>query len=153
MNEQLKSHFQSKASFKPEEMNLIDEYFETKEIKKGHFFLQSGTICRHIGFIEEGLFRHFHYKDGEEQTGDISVEHSWVTDFYSFNKGLPATVSLQALETTTLKVINRNSLNRLYMASQKFETFGRMMAQEVAERATKMAMSLSSENQKNGTLT
>lgn len=145
MNQQLKSYFQSKLSFTTQEIGLIDDSFEIKEVNKGDYFLQSGSICQQIGFIQKGIIRHFHYKDGEEQTCDISLEQSWVTDYYSFNNGTPATINLQALETTTLQVINKEKVHRLYQASQTFESFGRMMAQEVAERATKIAMSLSSE--------
>jgi len=52
---------------------------------------------------------------------------------------------LQAMESTTLFVIQKENLFKLYRECNKYETFGRLMAENVAQRATEIAMSLSSD--------
>jgi CRP-like cAMP-binding protein len=54
-------------------------------------------------------------------------------------------MSLQAMEETTLSVIKKDNLYKLYKECPKYETFGRLMAEQVAQRATEIAMSLSSD--------
>lgn len=128
-----------------EELKLIDSYFEVIELQKKELLLQHGTICTFIGFIASGTIRHFHVKDGIEKTCDISFENTWVTDFESFNKASPCIMNLQAMEPTTVLLIKKENLVKLYLQCSKYETFGRLMAEQVAQRATEIAMSLSSE--------
>lgn len=127
------------------EMELIDDFFEIKELKKKEFLLQDGKICNFIAFIAEGSIRHFHIKNGVEKTCDISFEDSWVTDFQSFTHNTVCVMNLQAMEPATVFFIRKENLLNLYKACNKYETFGRLMAEQVAVRATEIAMSLSSD--------
>lgn len=127
------------------ELSLIDKYFELKTLKKKDFLLQDGKVCNFIGFIAEGTIRHFHIKEGIEKTCDISFENSWVTDFQSFTHNTYCIMNLQAIEDTTVFIIRKGNLYKLYSECKKYETFGRLMAEQVAQRATEIAMSLSSE--------
>jgi CRP-like cAMP-binding protein len=54
-------------------------------------------------------------------------------------------MNLQAMEDTTVFVIRKENLYKLYTECNKYETFGRLMAEQVALRATEIAMSLSSD--------
>jgi CRP-like cAMP-binding protein len=145
MFESLKLYCQSKVSLTDEELNLIDSHFEVKNLKKKESLLQDGKVCDFIGFIESGTIRHFHIKDGVEKTCDISFENSWTTDFQSFTHGTSCIMNLQALEDSTVFVIKKGRLYKLYAQCNKYETFGRIMAEQVAQRATEIAMSLSSD--------
>ena len=145
MYNKLKEYCKTKVSLTPEELNLIDDYFETRHLKKKEFLLQNGQICSFIGFISEGTIRHFHIKDGIEKTCDISFENAWVTDFQSFTHGIYSIMNLQAMEDTTVCLIPKENLFSLYQNCRTYETFGRLMAEEVAHRATEIAMSLSSD--------
>jgi CRP-like cAMP-binding protein len=145
MFESLKTYCKTKVPLTAEEIKLIDNYFEIKELKKKNFLLQDGRICDFIGFIDVGTIRHFHIKDGIEKTCDISFENSWVTDFQSFTHSTTCIMNLQAMEGTTVFIIRRENLHKLYTECNKYETFGRLMAEQVAQRATEIAMSLSSD--------
>jgi CRP-like cAMP-binding protein len=145
MFEKLKIYCKTKVPLTNEELKLIDTYFEAKDVKKKEFLLQDGETCNFIGFIVHGIIRHFHIKDGIERTCDISFENSWVTDFQSFNHNTSCIINLQAMEDTTVFFIRKESLYKLYTDCNKYETFGRLMAEQVAQRATEIAMSLSSD--------
>jgi CRP-like cAMP-binding protein len=143
--DKLKAYCKTKVPLTEEELGLIDSYFEVKTLKKQEYLLRDGKVCNFIGFISQGTIRHFHIKDGLEKTCDISFEHSWVTDFQSFTHNIPAVMNLQAMEDTTLFIIQKDKLYKLYKECNAYETFGRLMAEEVAQRATEIAMSLSSD--------
>jgi CRP-like cAMP-binding protein len=145
MYDKLKTYCKSRVPFTEEELNLIDTHFEIKKIKKKEFLLQNGKVCNFVGFIENGTIRHFHIKDGVEKTCDISFENYWVTDFQSFTHNTPCIMNLQAMEDTTILTIQKDALYGLYDECNKYETFGRLMAEQVALRATEIAMSLSSD--------
>ncbi|MCU0327003.1 MAG: Crp/Fnr family transcriptional regulator [Spirosomaceae bacterium] len=145
MFEKLKKYCLAVVQLTEGELELIDKNFEVREIKRKDFLLQDGKVCDFIGFITEGTIRHFHVKDGVEKTCDISFENSWVTDFQSFTHNTLCIMNLQAMTNTTVFIIKKENLYKLYNDCNKYETFGRIMAEQVAQRATEIAMSLSSD--------
>jgi CRP-like cAMP-binding protein len=145
MYENLKEFCQKLIPFSEKELDLIDVYFEQKNLKKKEFLLKDDTICNFIAFISKGSIRHFHVKNGDEKTCDISFEKMWVTDFQSFTHNNISIMNLQAMEDTTFFLIRKPNLYKLYQECPIYETFGRLMAENVAQRATEIAMSLSSE--------
>jgi CRP-like cAMP-binding protein len=145
MHNQLKTYCKNIVPLTDEELELIDTHFEVQNLKKKEFLLQDGKVCSFIGFIVKGAIRHFHIKDGAEKTCDISFENSWVTDFQSFTHNTACVMNLQAMEDTTLLVIKKGNLYKLYSECSVYETFGRLMVENVALRATDIAMSLSSD--------
>ena len=145
MFNKLKEYCKRTVPLTDNELKLIDKYFDPSLLAKKDFLLTDGKICNFIAFISEGAIRHFHLKNGIEKTCDISFANSWVTDFQSFSHGTSCIMNLQALENTTVLVITKKNLSELYKACSKYETFGRLMAEQVAQRATDIAMSLSSD--------
>ncbi|MBK0404697.1 Crp/Fnr family transcriptional regulator [Adhaeribacter sp. BT258] len=49
------------------------------------------------------------------------------------------------MENSAVFLIRKQNLYKLYKECNKYETFGRLMAEQVAQRATEIAMSLASE--------
>ena len=145
MFESLKAYCRSVVPFTGQELALLDAHFESRTLAKKEQLLQGGKICSFLAFIDNGSIRHFHIKDGIEKTCDISFEKTWVTDFQSFTNGTSSIMNLQAMEETVVYVIRKDNVYSLYRECSKYETFGRMMAELVAQRATDIAMSLSSD--------
>ena len=148
MYQALKNYCKSIVPLIDSELELINRYFDPALISRKDFLLSDGKVCDFIAFISEGAIRHFHIKDGVEKTCDFSFENCWVTDFQSFTYNTPCIISLQALEDTTICIIRKKNLLKLYEQCNKFETLGRLMAEKVAQRSTEIAMSLSSEKPK-----
>ena len=108
--------------------------------------LEAPHPCKYLFFIDKGCVRHFHTKnDGNEKTCDISLENQWTTAFMSFNSGCPSNLSLQALEETIVYRISKEELFSLYAKHHNFETFGRLMAEQILQRATDTAMYLAAD--------
>ena len=145
MYDKLKLYCQTLVTLTEDELNLIEQYFESTVLKKREFLLSNHKKCNFIAFIVSGSIRHFHIKNGDEKTCDISFENSWATDFQSFTNNTPSIMNLQAMEETILNLIRKENLYKLYQACPTYETFGRLMAEKVAQRATDIAMSLSSD--------
>lgn len=145
MTKKLKEYCNSLIELTESELLLIDDYFEPITVRRNNLLLAEGDNCRFIAFVVSGSVRHFHVKNGEERTCEISFEDQFVTDFNSFTNNVASTISLQALEESQFLVIQKKQLAELYQINSKYETFGRLMAEKIALRATEIAMSLSSE--------
>lgn len=141
----LKRYCQQLITLTQDELALIDTYFVAHHIRRNDLLLREGHRCDFIAFVNAGIVRHFHTKQGVEKTCDFSFQNSFVTDFTSFAHSVPSIYSLQALQDTDLALIKKENLVRLYQECPKYETIGRLMAELVAHRATQIAMSLSAE--------
>jgi CRP-like cAMP-binding protein len=102
-------------------------------------------FCDFIAFLNSGVIRHYHIKEGNEITCDITLQHNFITDFKSLTQNTPTNYNFQILKDAELFVINKNDLLRLYAENRNIESFGRIMAEQVAQRTIEIAMSLSSD--------
>lgn len=124
---------------------MIEDNFIERFLNKKEFLLNNLEVCDFIAFLSKGCIRHFHTKDGNEITCDISFENSFITEFNSFNTGVKSQISFQAMEDSRLYIISKKKLSELYQVNPKFEKLGRKIAEKVAMRNTEIAMSLASD--------
>jgi CRP-like cAMP-binding protein len=128
-----------------EDINAICSSFKLIKLKRKEFLLKEGEICNFIAFINSGIIRHYHIKDGNEITCDITLSLNFITDYKSFIQDIPSTYNFQILKNAELLVISRKDLFQLYKNSRQIETLGRIMAEQVAKRTIDIAMSLASD--------
>ena len=126
--EQLKRY----ADFNEAEWIVFIQYLNFKTLKKKHFFVEPGMICRDVGFILSGAVRYFYIKDGEELTGYFSFENEYVSSYKSYLTGTPALSYIQALAETSLITISHKNMQLMLanpMLAYKMERFGRLIAE------------------------
>ena len=102
-------------------------------------------MCDFIAFVNSGVIRHYHLKNGKEITCDITLKNSFITDFKSFTQGTPSNYNFQILKNVDLLIIKKKELLELYNNYKNIQSLGRIMAEQVAIRAIDMAMTLSSD--------
>ncbi len=119
--------------------------FKHTTIKRNDFLLKEGKVCDFIAFVNSGVIRHYHLKDGKEITCDVTLKNSFITDFKSFTQGIPSEYNFQILKNAELFIIKKRELLELYNNYKNIETLGRIMAEQVALRMIDTAMSLSSD--------
>jgi CRP-like cAMP-binding protein len=115
------------------------------KIKRKDFLLKEGMVCDFVAFINSGVIRHYHIKDGNEITCDISLSNNFITDYKSITNNIPSNYYFQILKDVELLVIKKDDLFRLYTENRNIESFGRIMAEQVAQRTIDIAMSLLSD--------
>lgn len=119
--------------------------FKHTTIKRNDFLLKEGKVCDFIAFVNSGLIRHYHLKDGKEITCDVTLKNSFITDFRSFTQSIPSEYNFQILKNAELLIIKKWELFELYDNYKNIESLGRIMAEQVALRTIDIAMSLSSD--------
>ena len=111
---------------------LSEKYWQHKEYKKGEFYNQYKTVCKYLGFITNGVFRSYiiDEKTGEEKNIFLYSQHQFVVNFKSFINQIPCDYHTQAMTDASVVYISIDNLLSLYKQSHKWETFGRLLAQE-----------------------
>ncbi len=110
---ELEQYIQSYFGIRKDDIEQIVSLFKQTEIKKGDFFLKTGTRCDKLSFIKSGLLRIYVQTPEKEVTQWISTKGYFVTDLSSLVFNTPARWTIQALTDTELFTINREDYNRI----------------------------------------
>lgn len=131
-------NFISQFSFLTEEdCSLFEPFLKTKKLKAKEYFLTEGKTCSEIGFINKGCFRTYYLSDGKEINIQFVFENEFVTDYDSFLQEKPSRYFIQALEDAEIVTFNLSALQNAYNQSQKWERFGRIIAEQSYKLTTK----------------
>jgi len=75
MPELLFQKFDEKIELTDEEKKLSRSFFVPKKLRKRHYLLQEGDVCKYIAFIEKGLLRSYTVDDkGNEHITQFAFE-------------------------------------------------------------------------------
>ncbi|PIB22772.1 Crp/Fnr family transcriptional regulator [Maribacter sp. 4G9] len=125
--ERLKNHIQSHIELSPEELRTVITSFKCRNFSKNEFIQYSGTKSLDLLFIENGLVRVYYLDNqGIEITIHIGMDDMWVNNLYAFISEKPSNVYIQALENSTIYLIQKRQLERLYETIGSMETFFRL---------------------------
>ncbi|HEX9509835.1 MAG TPA: Crp/Fnr family transcriptional regulator [Puia sp.] len=120
------------AGLDEEDFILSSSFWQFKSYKKGDYYNQYKTVCKYLGFIIEGVFRSFviDEKTNCEKNIFLYSKNQFVVTFKSFINQTPCDYHTQAMTDASVIYINIADLLGLYKQSHKWETFGRLLAQE-----------------------
>ncbi len=120
------------ANLSADDFELSTIFWHQKEYKKGEYYNQHKSVCKYLGFITDGVFRSYviDNKTSEEKNVFLYSKHQFVVTFKSFINQTPCDYHTQAMTDATVVYINITDLLSLYRQSHKWETFGRLLAQE-----------------------
>lgn len=113
------------ASFTNEEIEYGLSFFEQKEFGPNSLILESGKICQYLFFADTSITRCFYFDaQGHEQTLWMKPEQTFITEFKSFVNQSQSQFSLQFYEQTSVLMISRKNLMKLYKESANRGLFG-----------------------------
>ena len=101
--------------------------FEMFEVKKGDYFLKSGTVCRKMAFIETGYLRMYDIVDGKEITLWIGSGGKFITSISSYVFQTSSLWNIQALTDCKLHVITKEKHLRLGEMEPKWLEFDNLL--------------------------
>lgn len=132
MKDQLKTYLRRYVNFNDTEVDFFYDQLLVKTFHKKEFLLSEGQICRSNYFITKGLTRSFYIdKKGKEKITQFALENWWVTSMESFNKNTPSYLSIQALEETTVLMLRKEDLPKLYESIPKLERLFRIITENM----------------------
>lgn len=121
-----------------EAFELSAQHWQEKQYGKGEFYNEYKNVCKHLGFIVNGIFRTY-YIDGntaEEKNVFFFSPGQVIVSYKSFVTQSPCNYYTQSLTDATILYITYDQLTALYKRSHEWEHLGRL----VAETAFNIAM-------------
>ena len=110
------------------EFESIKAAFIPKKIKRRHFFLQEGDLCKYFGFIVKGAARQYFVDEkGVEHIVHLAIENWWVGDRESWVTHAPSNYYIEAWEDCELLQITRYDTLRLMKELPAFSEMVRRM--------------------------
>lgn len=121
---------------------LVRQLFTPRRFEKGNHFLLAGDVCRHVAFVNKGIFRFYINHDGDDLTYYFAAENEFISEYPSFLVAQPSTKNIQALESTETLVISYDDLQMFYRTAREGERFGRLAAEGIFVRTLEQVTSL-----------
>jgi CRP-like cAMP-binding protein len=108
------------------------EYFlsllEPGFVRKKHFLLEEGEVCKHSNFVVIGCLKAFSVdKEGIEHILNFACREWWIADMYSLISQKPAILSIEALVDTHVLMLPRDKQQELFKKVPAFERFFRIL--------------------------
>ncbi|MCE7040829.1 Crp/Fnr family transcriptional regulator [Dyadobacter sp. CY312] len=124
------------AGMEQEAFALSHPFWQKKTYKKGEFYNEYKNVCKHLGFILNGVFRTYYTDSEEEKNVFFFSQNQIVVSYKSFVTQTPCNYYTESMTEATILYIHYDHLQKLYRQSQQWEKFGRL----VAETAFDIAM-------------
>lgn len=120
-----------------EDFNLSESFWHTKTYKKGEFYNDFKQVCKHLGFVVEGVFRTYYVdeKTGDEKNIYFYTNNQIVVSYASFINQVPCHYYTQAMVDSKVIYIHIEKLQMLYQKSHVWERFGRLIAEQASNIA------------------
>lgn len=130
MSAVLYEHLTRKIALTPEEFAFIAQQFTRRTLRRKERLLQAGEPAHHVAFVERGLLHSFAPDErGAERTSQFAFEGGWIGDTYSSLTGEPATLTIEALEDSTVLLIDQAGQERIYAQVPRYERYQRLLLQ------------------------
>lgn len=123
------SHF---SGMSREVFDMSADCWQFHSYSKGAYYNRHKTVCKHLGFVENGVFRSYIIDEntGEEKNVFLYAAHGFVVTFKSFINQVPCDYHTCAVTDASVVQIHFSELQKLYKESAEWNTFGRLLAQE-----------------------
>lgn len=147
MHTELLKLFNSIVPLEAEEEELIKQSFKSTILDKGKFFLKSGQINSHIGFINKGLVRYYVIKNNDEATFEFAEEGEFIADYQSFNNKNNSVQNIQAIEDCELLIIDYDSVQHIFNHTKHGNLLGRIIIENRFDVMVTQLLSIYMQNQ------
>ena len=132
MYQPLRNSIEKFIKLTDEEWQMLLPFLEMRKLKKQQYFFPEGKVANEVGFVLEGMLRHFYTKDGEEKTTYFYFENHFVSSYISCITKQPSQLTIEALSDCTIIVFPYDELSALFEKSITWQKFGRLMAEYLA---------------------
>lgn len=114
------------------EWDLLVPHLEIRKLKKHALFAEEGKVAQDVGFVLDGMMRHYYIHDGNEKTTYFYFENHLVASYFSCIHKQPSLLSIEALSDCTLIVFPYKALQDLFEQHMVWQKFGRLLAEYLA---------------------
>ncbi|SDQ13446.1 cAMP-binding domain of CRP or a regulatory subunit of cAMP-dependent protein kinases [Chryseobacterium soldanellicola] len=125
-----KEHLDKFINISEEEYTSVLSFFQILDVKKKHNLMLDGEICKSIYFVVKGCLRKFFINEkGVENTTEFAIENWWITDTFAYERQIKSDFCIQAVERSTILMIDLQSQEKLLKKHPVMERYFRMIYQ------------------------
>lgn len=132
MHSTLRNNIEKFVKLSDADWSLVVPYLEIRKLKKHELFSEVGKVANEIGFVLDGMLRHYYIKNGEEKTTYFYFENHFVTSYISCITKQPSQLSIEALSECELIVFPYKVMQELFEKNMVWQKFGRLIAEYLA---------------------
>lgn len=127
----LEKALQKLTGMDEKEFALSLSFWQVKQYKKGEYYNEYKNVCKHLGFVINGIFRTYYMNEttGEEKNMLFYTDHQIVSAYKSFISQTPCNYYTESMVDSTILYIHIDHLQELYEQSHQWERFGRHVAE------------------------
>lgn len=142
-----KNYLFQQFELKEEHWQKLQALVKYQRFQKGKFLLTAGSICQHSFFVEKGLLRFYSISvNAKEHILQFAPENWMVSDRSSFYFGEPSSFYIDAVEDTTVVMLDERFLKTLAEVNVKFATNNELLLQNHIRHLHQRLHSLLGEN-------
>lgn len=133
MYPELLAHIARYVALTPAETQVVGEHFTQLVVPRKAYLLEPGQPCPANYFVLQGCLRLFFITEkGAEQTTQFALENWWLTDYSSLLSRQPSLFYIQAVEPTTVAVLDYARQEALLAQVPALERYFRQLLQRTA---------------------
>ncbi|MBB2147748.1 Crp/Fnr family transcriptional regulator [Pedobacter gandavensis] len=112
------------------EEKAIVQHFKVLQLKKKSVIFDAGQVCKGNYFVAKGCLRMYFFDEkGIEHTTQFAIENWWISDYTSLALHKNSDFFLQAVEDSTVLVLERAVEDALFEQVPKLERYFRLLLQ------------------------
>lgn len=127
-----------------EEKAFLINAIEPFSFKKKALIVQEGKTSKYVYFVNKGVLRAYHTKDGDEVTTQFYFPNSYCSSYASFLAQSKGRINIQSLTDSEVLALSYNKVQEMYKLSERFNTFGRRVSEmlyiDFASRTTSLLL-------------
>ncbi|HEY3405016.1 MAG TPA: Crp/Fnr family transcriptional regulator [Ohtaekwangia sp.] len=126
----LLNHIRKYISVDDEEEKLLLSLAQFREVRNKEFLLEAGQVCSANYFVCDGCFRMYLNTDyGTEQIIQFGINNWWISDYTSFESQRPSELFIQAVEKSSIVILEKPSQDELLKQIPQLERYFRLIFQ------------------------
>lgn len=131
MNNGFYTYLERNVGVLPAHLEQLPEIPVLKEVKRGDVLLRNGQVCDHIFFVIKGVLRFYAIDDlGKEHILQFATENWWMADRNNLCDHQPSVYFIDAVEDSTIVLINQGFIEKAAEASIEFRNFHEKILQK-----------------------
>jgi hypothetical protein len=129
--ERLKQIIHAISGMSDEDFALSVPFWHERAYRKGEFYNEYKNVCRHLGFVLDGVFRIYKYHEPANLERNIMffTNNQFMSSFKSFLSQTSCEYYTESMTNSEIMYIHYNHLQQLYSISPAWERFGRIFAE------------------------
>lgn len=129
--DEITSRISKLISLNEEEWKILQTGLKKVSYDKGDLILSEGEHCDFIAFIDSGIYRYYHIKNGIEKVTAFWFEGDVLSNYKSYLTDTPSTHFIEAMKPGIVWKIKRDYIKKHYKGSEKFNELGRIITENI----------------------